>query len=248
MILTDCDGNSTIFIDESLEEFITVTRDDDVPQSKYIYMKDNENIIYNILFSDQKMTLANIKEIFYDAEDNRLWFYDHKIDCIADKILNDDEIISLSFCEEQESFKVINITTMKLPEFLDDETYPKIEFNISDCIYSMRIYNNDHEYLDIPKFQSHDNINSTLEYISRLVYYLTEWRPKFINFICNNEEMSLIITDKNNHRLNYGIIKYKLGEEGLYITGGELENYLVVWQKFFKLVMDGTWEVGFADE
>ena len=50
---------------------------------------------------------------------------------------------------------------------------------------------------------------------------------------------------KDDEKINCGIVSYKLGEDGLYLTGGELENYRVEWNTFFKLIMDGKWEVSF---
>ena len=249
MILQDNNGNNKIFIDENLEKYILINDIEDkfithiyLNVSDYIFDLTLDNII-----------LPHINQIHYDADDDKLYFYSTNEDVVACKIINENEIISLSLEEEQEryegKYKAIELTTMKLPEFIDDGKYPKFEINISECTYSMRIYNNDHEYLDIPKFQSHYSIYDTLEYIKQLVFYVTLDRPDFIKQLCEYNSMDLFIYDASHEKvLSGGEVKYKLGEEGLYLTGGELDNFLVEWHKFFKLVIDGTWEVDFYDQ
>lgn len=242
-------GENKIFIDDNLTEIMYISSDEIIKVDiSFITLKNNRP--FEILFTEEKITLEYIDMIRYKINDDILYFYNDKGHCICEKRIDADEIISISLGDVKNQFQLINLTTIRLPKFLFEETmsesYPKFEIKISDCIYSLRIYVNDHEYIDIPDFQSHYDIHNTLDYITQLIYYLENWRPKFIEHLCNDNQMSLII-NKENKKTNCGIINYKLGEEGLYLTGGELENYLVEWNKFFKLVMDGTWEVDFDE-
>ena len=254
MILQNTSNENKIFIDESLEEFITIHKDEDEPRSKRICMR-GDNKIYQILFCEENLTIACVDEIFYDADKDRLWFYARDIEAyhIADRLIKDDELVSLSLGIEEGTYQYININIVKLPKFLfeDDryEQYPKFEVNLSDCIYSMKIYLNEYEYMEIPDFQSFYNITDTLKYINDLVFFLKLGNHEFLNHLCNDTELELSIYDKDHKCIGCEVIKYKLGEQGLYLTStsdeGELENQLVPYHTFFKLVMDKTWEVDF---
>ena len=247
MILQNADGDNKIFIDDNLDDFITIHNGD--TNSKEICLN---NYYYEIECTQEKLTLVYVKEIHFLTDENKLYFYNDEGICICTKILELDEIISFSLGEKNNQFQIVNLTTMKLPKFFfennNDEKYPKFEINISDCIYSMRIYTDEYTYLDIPDFQSHNSISETLNHISNLIFYLTHGRPDFLNKLGNHDNMDVFIYDKNHDKaIAGGNMKYKLGDNGLYLTGGELENYLVEWQKFFKLVMDQTWEVNFDE-
>ena len=253
MIFYNKDGENKIFIDESIQEFITIHQDQDESRSMKICVKES-NIIFT--FCEEKMTLANIEEIFYDADEVRLWFYTRGVEHMytAEKLIGEDEIISFTLGDVNESYRYININIMKLPMFLfeDDkyEQYPKFEVNLSDCIYSIKIYLSQSEYIEIPYFQSSYHIIDTLKYISDLVTFLKLENPAFLNQLCNNDKMQISIYDKDNTCIGCEVVSYKFGENGLYLTSieGELEKELVPYNVFFKLVMDLSWEVDFIDE
>lgn len=240
-------GENKIFIDDNLNEIINIEYDDicyDISLNINKYEKRFQLILFN-----ENIIMDYIELIRFNAKNDKIYFYNDSEYCICQKNIEDDEIISLSLDNENNRFKVINLNITKIPAFFFednfDDKYPKFEINISDCVYNMKIYLNDSEYIDIPKFQSHYTIYSTLEYITNLIHYLKESRPEFIELLCNNKSMTLNIKNKEGVKLNQGSLDYKIGQEGIYLTGGELEDYLVDWQKLFKLVMDGTWEVQF---
>ena len=242
MILQNINGENKIFIDDSI-----INNDN-------IRCINSGNIIFsknaNITFTNEKIYISNITEIDFDKEHDSLFFID-EFGYRVEKIISENEIISINLDSEDNVKLIVDIDIMELPKFLFqdnyDEKYPKFEVNLSDCTYSMKIYTDDSTYIDIPTFQSHCNIHVTLDYITQLVYYLQEWRPEFLKYLCNDNELALMIK-KDDEKINCGIVSYKLGEDGLYLTGGELENYRVEWNTFFKLIMDGKWEVSFKDE
>lgn len=248
MILTNKLGENKIFIDEALlEEHLIINN---VNDKNYIRLKTK--IRYKINFSKEKISASHADGIYYNTKENKLCIFDDNGMNLCEKTIDEDEIISFSLGDHDEEFQIIELTSMRLPKFYFennfDDKYPKFEVNLSDCVYSMRIYLNDGEYIDIPEFQSHYSIHDTLEYINQLVFYVTLGRPDFIKQLCEYNSMDLLIYDASHEKaLSGGEVKYKLGEEGLYLTGGELDNFLVEWNRFFKLVIDGTWEVDFYD-
>lgn len=260
MVLQNLNDENKIFIDEDVKEFITIRRDEDEPRSKTIYIKE-DNKIYNILFCEENMSLGDINEIFYDAKEDRLWFYsaiDYRY-YTADRLIKEDEIISLSLGVQNDCYQYINLNIVKLPKFLSEddkfEHYPKFEINLSDCIYNIKIYLSQTEFIEFPYFQSSYHIMETLEYIKNLVAFINLEDPAFIYRLCNNAKMQLSIYDKSNMHITpkcvgCEVVEYKLGEDGLYLnsTEGELENQMVPYNVFFKLVMDKTWEVDFIDD
>lgn len=240
-----------VFIDDSIinsKKFSIDDRDDYTE----IFIENTNKV--KVLFTEEKISIDIGNIIYYSKIRNTITFYDgyDKLFYIGEKVIHEDEIISIELQNEDFEEIVINITTMKIPAFLlqdnTDNKYPKFEINISDCVYNMKIYTDDSTYLGIPNFQSHADIRSTLEYISDLVFYLTLGRPDFIEKLCNHEKIDLLVYDKDHTKaVSGGQMDYKLGEEGLYLSGGDLQDYLVEWQKFFKLVMDQTWEVDFIE-
>lgn len=248
MILQNNNGENKIFIDENLNGVgsAVIRGIPEEPGTVEILLDQEEMTVY---LDQEGIIIHDVNKIIYDEGLDYLSFIlkSGYVSCM--KKVKENEIVSVSKSGDEE--KLI-VTTINLPMFLFednyDEKYPKFEVNLSDCVYNMKIYINDSEYIAIPDFQSHYNIHSTLDYITQLLYYLEEWRPKFIHYLCSDNHMALMITNKENEKINCGIMEYKLGEEGLFLTGGELENYLVKWQEFFKLIMDGKWEVSFKDE
>ena len=246
MILQNKDGENKIFIDDNLEDHITIYNMD--IYEKHIEFEYDRHI--EISFSEEKISSPYVQEVHFDMKENKLYFYNDEQLCCCEKTIAEDEIISLSLGEKKNQFQIIEFTTMKLPKFLFednyDEKYPKFEVKISDCVYSMRIYTSEFEYTDIPYYQSHNTILTTLDHIFNVIFYLTIGRPDFMDKLYDNNKMDLLI-NKDSKAVWGCEVSYKIGQEGIYITGGELENYLVEWQKFFKLVMDNTWEVNFYE-
>ena len=121
MILQNINDENKIFIDDDVKEFITVCNDEDEPRSKTIYIND-DNKTYNILFCEENISIGNIEEIYYDAEEDRMWFYGREIETfyLADKLIKEDEIISLSLGVENDSYQYINLNVVKLPNLLSE--------------------------------------------------------------------------------------------------------------------------------
>lgn len=245
MTLQNIRGENKIFIDESVNgnnlQFIK-----EVPEETDTLeiLLDTHDI--PLFFEEEKIEIYNLDRILYQSNHDFIMFISKSGDTLCMKWLKDNEIVSLSKSGDENR---LIFSTMELPKFLSqdnyDEKYPKFEVNLSDCTYSMKIYMNDSEYIEIPDFQSHITIHSTLDYISQLAFYLTEGRPGFFEKLCNEHKMEITIYNEEHVSIGYQECEYILGEEGIFLTGGELKDYLVEWQKFFKLVMDGKWEVDF---
>lgn len=240
MILQNCNGENKVFIDENLNgiDSKVIQGIPEEPGNVEILL-DREEI--TLFLEHEQITVHSISRIIYDSNFDSLLFILKNGDTSCVKWLKDTEIISLSKSGDEQQ---LIVSTMNIPKFLSqenyDEKYPKFEVNLSDCTYGMKIYMNDSEFIEIPDFQSHNNIHSTIDYIAQIIFYLSEGRPDFIDKLCSSENIEIEIKDKGCETFTY-----VLGEEGIFLTGGELENYLVEWQKFFKLVMDGKWEVDF---
>lgn len=240
MILQNTRGENKIFIDESVNGN-NLQSIKEVPEETGTLeiLLDIHGI--PLFFEEEKIEIYNLDRILYESNHDFIMFISKSGDTLCMKWLKDNEIVSLSKSGDENR---LVFTTMELPKFLSqdnyDEKYPKFEVNLSDCTYGMKIYINDSEYIAIPDFQSHNNIHSTLDYISQLIFYLTEGRPGFFEKLCNSNSIEILIKDKGCETFSY-----VLGEEGIFLTGGELKDYPVYWQNFFKLVMDGKWEVEF---
>lgn len=241
MILQNIYEENKVFIDD---EAIGVIMSDDTTEriikltSQEVYFKE-ENIY----------TFAS--RIKYNKEKDHLTLFYN--DDILVKKINEDELISISLDSDM---TVIHL--FKLPKFMSeiglDDNYPKFEVNLSDCVYSMRIYLNEYEYIDIPQYQSDNNIHSTLDYICKLVYFLSN-SQNLLNGITNGKRIMINIynwdKDFDNKQLKgYGEYEFRLAQDGIVLLDEEFENgaYLVEWQKFFKLIMDTTWDVEFDSE
>ena len=244
MILQNNSGENKVFIDENLNENNPeVIRSVPDEMGSIEILLDKDDITIHLVRED--MIIIDIKKIIYDTYTDYITFISKTDYAVVTKWLNEDEIVSLS----KDDGDSISVSVIKIPKFLMqencDDKYPKFEVNLSDCIYSMKIYVNESEFIEIPDFQCDVTIHGTLDYISQLAFYLTEGRPGFFENLCNKNEFDLLIYNEERKAIGGGNLEYKLGEDGLYLTGGELENYHVEWNTFFKLIMDGKWEVDF---
>ena len=245
MVLQNISNENKIFIDDN------ITNCQKNSNSIYSIVSSESNKYIPVEFVNEDIYLSYITQIRYDTKVDNLYFWFNS-NLIMTKKICENEIVSLYLNDEN----ILILTTMKLPKFLfeDDqyEQYPKFEVNLSDCIYSMKIYLNEYEYIEIPDFQSSYHITDTLKYISDLVFFLKLGNPAFLNHLCNDTKMELSIYDKERKCIGCEIVEFKLGEQGLYLTStsdeGELESQLVPYHTFFKLVMDKTWEVDFIKE
>jgi hypothetical protein len=234
-ILQNNGGENKVFIEDNMNN-------EYVEQFYHISRKDKD--IFTVFIGDD-ISVDMVDEIIYDMECDTLNF-NLSTGGFATKCIKSDEILCITTKDEN----IVEILISKLPMYLQEngftDTYPKFEFNISDCMYITKIYINESEYIEIPMTQTHITMLGTLDHISNLVYYLTLGRPGFINELCNRKIMQIIIP-KDDTKAS-GVMTYELGEDGICITGGEIKEELVPWHNFFKLVMDGTWEVDFIDD
>ena len=233
MIIQNQNGENKIFIEDNLGNFNIIK--DKHYNMYFLTAKDHD--YFTVTFKTENIELNRISSmsIIYDKICT-------STDCT--KYIKDDEIVSIENIDDE-----IVINTIKLPKFLQydtDDKYPKFEINMSDCIYSMKIYIDESTYIEIPDYESHPNILGTIQHISDVIFYLTEGRPTFINDLCNHKYFDLTIY-KDSKAIWGAETYYKMGEDGLYLTAGELDNYLVPWQRFFRLVIDRTWEVDFNE-
>lgn len=244
MILQNIYEENKIFIDDEVLAGLDGVYSDGVIK--------NINLEYQTVYFKEEEMLTSASRIDYDIEEDHIILYSNDEEFL-EKAIAEDELLSLSIYND-----MTVITSVKLPKFLSekglDDEYPKFEINISDCVYSMKIYLNEYEYIDIPHYQSHNNVHSTLDHISKLTYFLSNSKPLLNNIVNNNcIEITIYNTDVDfdtKQFKGHGVYDYKLAENGIALFGDEFENgvYIVEWQKFFKLIMDTTWEVNFINE
>ena len=238
-ILQNNGGENKVFIEDNMNDKYIIKHED-----QFCYISDRHCNIFTTFIGDE-VSIDNVSEIIYNPELDTLSF-DLSPDGFVTKYIKSDEILCITANEDN----IVEILISKLPMYLWEngfnDVYPKFEFNISDCVYTTKIFINESECIEIPMTQTHITMHGTLDYISNLVYYSTLGRPGFINELCNHKIMQIIIP-KDNTKAS-GVMTYELGEDGICITGGEIKNQIVPWHNFFKLVMDGTWEVDFIND
>ena len=247
MILLNKEEENKVFIDDDVvEKFYTheeITK-------MFPELADEENAfhgksVFSVLFKEEEI-LTSASDIYYDKEEDHIILVSDGSE-ILEKAIKDDELISISLYNDD----TIVITTFKLPVYMtksiDDGIYPKFDINISDCVYNMKIYLDESEYIDIPFYQSHSDILSTLDHINDVIYCLTEDKPKFIYDLCNKEKIELSIYDKDKKCLGCNVCEYKIGQDGIVLFNECFDDGLfhVEWQILFRLVIDKTWEIDF---
>lgn len=241
--------NNKIFIGD------TVINDEDIAidiENKTIEIKNT----ISVGFIQQNIYIQNVSMILYNSDLDIIALVNPNNQVILTKELKDRELASIDLNiiqrEDNSVVKCLSIDICELPMFLfekideENDIYPKYEINISDCIYSMKIFMDESTYIDIPYFQSHYNINDILRYISELIFYFTEKNKNFIPELINGNKIEIIPNDNNETYIH----EYKISDEGICLLGDGFENgiYLIKWQIFFKLVLDKTWEVKFINE
>ena len=230
--------NDEIFKTFNTEEFNNI-----------ITIKNNNDEKFTVLFKEEDIICTGITSVLYCKDTDSIIL---KTDNDAiNKKLSSNEIMSIELSDND-----LLITTFKLPMFMfekgSDDEYPKFDINISDCTYSMKIYISNEDYIDIPYYQSHNNINSTIDYINSLIFYLTESDKELINDLSKYDAIRIYIYDKDDKIIAKGseAYEYKLGQDGIVLFGESFDDgyYLVEWHKFFKLLIDNLWSVEFIDK
>ena len=245
IMLKDKNGDNKIFIDNSLLGIFMITT-------------ENENAIFSLMDDstfnisvNENIFLYDIKKIIYESCSNSISiFIDDSIYGGSTIQLKENQLVSLVYEKE-----TLNITTVDIPLFMlqddTDDVYPKFEINISENIYNMKIYLNEEEYIDVPYYQSHNNIITTLNHINDVVYYLKEEQPLFMNVLCNSEKAEISVFDKDNKTKCIGcnVYEYKISTHGIVLFDESFEDgmYLVEWQKLFRLLIDRIWVMEFTD-
>ena len=243
-IVQDMNENNVVFIENSIckNNFFKVS-----------YREDGTDIIkkdescFTVKLVNENISVNSVYQIFYNKNANKIVLFTkgYEMSIIKDILVN--EIVDIDYDHEE---PCINIEVCELPRFLSENnftnTYPKFEVKVSDCVYSMKIFTSDTEYIDIPQYQSHLTMNSTLNHISDVVFYMTEGNPTFIDQLSNCSQMFITVVAEDNSTKG-NTYKYKLSENGICLFGKEFDNgfYVVEWQKFFKLIIDRTWIVEF---
>lgn len=208
---------------------------------------------YDVIFSDNDMYISYINNIVYNRESDIISLTRNNDnvsdeDIILMKQLDDNEIIQIRIVDDDIAFNIF-----KLPMFMTEtnfeDTYPKFDINISNCTYSMKIYYNDVEYIDVPYDRTHFTMCETLNHLSNLVFYLQE-NSDFLLKLTSKKSMNLLIyTENHNEASGGGNCEFELAPDGIVLFNEIFDDghYLVEWNKFFKLVIDGTWEIDFED-
>lgn len=246
IIWIDTEGNNKIFIEDSFINYEGVyIVSDNVFKDNYISLRPMD-----IIFSDINVSIKNINTIEFDI--NKLLLtvkntYDTSLSedkCTFEFYIKEDEMLNLSIKDES-----IIVESCTLPKFYEesnlDDKYPKVEVNISDCIYNMRIYINETEYIDIPWYQSHKNINDTICHILDVINYITKENTNFMNDLINHDKF--ILSVQNGSIMFQNGYEYKLSKNGIVLFDNDFENGIcsVEYQKFFRLIIDKKWVVEF---
>lgn len=244
MILQNKNGDNKVFIDSSLLGIFEINEDNE--NAVLFSIDDNTNISIN-----ENIFLYDIRKIIYEPESDSISIF------IGDSMyggstiqIKENQLVSLSYEKE-----TLYITTVDIPMFMvqddTDDIYPKFEINISECIYSMKIYLNESEYVEVPYYQSHNDIITTLNHINDVVYFLKEDQPLFMKVLCNSEKTEINVFDKEDKTKCIGcnVYEYKISTHGVVLFDESFENgmYLVEWQKLFRLLIDKIWEMKFTD-
>lgn len=248
MILKNKNGDNKIFIDDSLIGIFVINKEHENTTS--FSLKDDNTFNSSI---NENIFLYDIKNIIYELESDSISiFIDNSIygGSTIQIQIKENQLVSLSYEKE-----TLYITTVDIPMFMlqddTDDTYPKFEINISECIYSMKIYLNESEYIEVPYYQSHNDIITTLNHINDVVYFLKEDQPLFMKVLCNSEKTEINVFDKEDKTKCIGcnVYEYKISTHGIVLFDESFENgmYLVEWQKLFRLLIDKIWEMEFTD-
>ena len=244
MILQNKNGDNKVFIDDSLLGIFEINEDNE--NVVLFSIDDNTNISIN-----ENIFLYDIRKIIYEPESDSISIFigDSIYGCSTIQI-KENQLVSLSYEKE-----TLYISTVDIPMFMlqddTDDIYPKFEINISECIYSMKIYLNESEYVEVPYYQSHNDIITTLNHINDVVYFLKEDQPLFMKVLCNSEKAEINVFDKEDKTKCIGCndYEYKISTHGVVLFDESFENgmYLVEWQKLFRLLIDKIWEMEFID-
>lgn len=244
MILQNKNGDNKVFIDSSLLGIFEINEDNE--NVVLFSIDDNTNISIN-----ENIFLYDIRKIIYEPESDSISiFIGYSMYGGSTIQIKENQLVSLSYEKE-----TLYITTVDIPMFMvqddTDDIYPKFEINISECIYSMKIYLNESEYVEVPYYQSHNDIITTLNHINDVVYFLKEDQPLFMKVLCNSEKTEINVFDKEDKTKCIGcnVYEYKISTHGVVLFDESFENgmYLVEWQKLFRLLIDKIWEMKFTD-
>ena len=224
-----------IIQDDFINNKIGISNDDNICYFYFPNIKDikiDEYIIHNIC------------RILFKKDTNEIIFYDDKNnDLLINRKIDFSEIFAFDFDE----FCNLNIETEKIPLFISvgETEFPNFEIHTSGNMYSIDIYINEYTHMTINWYQSHDNLKDTLQYLSDLTEYLSS-EPELLPNIFKHSTMEIVIGSSIEYEQR-GIHDYELCDDGIKIIVPDGEPIVVDWHKFFKLVMDGTWDVKFID-
>lgn len=246
MILENLNGDAKVFIhDESV-----ILADDEVKFSVYsntdcseFYIIKSNDLYFTINLDESSDIITGVSRVKYLTTEDLLYIYIADKLSVIKKIKNDQTISIIN------NNGTLNFETCKLPMYTMEQefdgVYPKFDIQISDCVYSMKIYINEMLYIEAPYYQSYDNIKDTLEYISNMVNYFTKEDNTFMDKLahCN----AAIFTINGEEKIQF-TSDYKLSNYGIVINIPDVEDYVVEWHKLFKLVMDKKWEIIFIEE
>lgn len=238
MIISNNDGESKLFIDEAIISNLVFST------------TDNENLFnmhgtFDVIFTNTNMIVNRINTITYHKDEDKLTLIkDNEI--ILLKNIEYNKLINIEIGNDE---KTIIIEEAQIPSFMYekqfDETYPKVDVKISDCIYSMKIYvNENNDYIDIPDYQSHFKAIDTIHHISDVIEYLTIQNTDLMNNLVNGNTAKISIKSDNGEILE-NEYQYKLSDVGIALFGEEFENgvYIIEWQKLFRLLIDEKWTI-----
>ena len=254
MVFNNSRGENKLFIGDELasnNEFIISMRK--INNSGIIIFERKDGELFNMALFKENILIPEIRSLLYNQNDDMLIA---TIDENYDNSVFAKQIDRLELCGINLSQDSLVIATDKIPMFKfekDNNTYPKFDMNISNCLYELKIYINSDSYLLVPYVQTHNDIISTLDHIKRLTFFLSQTNPEFIIDLINNtafRSLCKLTTVEDGEMVQKEEIitaKYIIHEEGIYLITKD-EQQIVNLNTFFTLVMDGTWDIEFIDE
>lgn len=206
-----------------------------------------DNELFNVIFIKDSLMLNGIKAIGYCQNNDMIFVFNEDMRVIVTKEIKDLESYMMTLTTNGVVALFVNETPkFTLVKDLINE-YPKLDIHISDCLFDVKIYVSENQYISIPNIQTSLNVNDTLKNISEVAEFLTITNPEFIMELCKNNIMAITINNSPNDEsgditVETVVASYQLIENGVYLVIDDQSSVVDYWT-FFGLIIDGQWKV-----